>query len=132
NQYATVEAIGHLAAINQQVYNRQLVLFSVNHDRDLATALTLAEQELAVRKDAYGYDAYAWALLANGRTADADAAMTTALAFGTRDALLLYHAGEIDLELGNTALAHDRLTQALATTGALDPLASSKAKASLA
>jgi tetratricopeptide (TPR) repeat protein len=131
NQYATVEAIGHLAAINQQVYNRQLVLFSVNHDRDLASALTMAEQELAVRKDVYGYDAYAWALLANGRAADADAAMTTALAFGTRDPLLLYHAGEIALALGHTAQARDLLTQALGITGGLDPLAASNATASL-
>jgi tetratricopeptide (TPR) repeat protein len=132
NQYATVEAIGHLAAINQQVYNRQLVLFSVNHDRDLASALTLAEQELAVRKDVYGYDAYAWALLANGRAGDANVAMTTALAFGTRDPLLLYHAGEIALALGNSAQARDLLTQALGITGGLDPLAASKATASLA
>lgn len=132
NQYATVEAIGHLAAINQQVYNRQLVLFSVNHDRDLASALALAQQELAVRKDVYGYDAYAWALLANGRAEDANAAMSTALAFGTRDPLLLYHEGEIQLALGNKTQARDLLTQALGITGGLDPLAASKATASLA
>jgi tetratricopeptide (TPR) repeat protein len=131
-QYGTVEVIATLAAINQQVYNRQLVLFSVNHDRDLASALTLAEQELAVRKDVYGYDAYAWALLANGRAGDANVAMTTALAFGTRDPLLLYHAGEIALALGNSAQARDLLTQALGITGGLDPLAASKATASLA
>ena len=132
DQYATVEAIGHLAAINQQVYNRQLVLFSVNHDRDLANAVRLARQELKVRKDAYGYDAEAWALLANGRASDADAAMTKALAFGTRDALFLYHAGEIANGLGDTAKARDLLTRALAIDGALDPLAVAKAAASLA
>ena len=131
-QYATVEAIAHLAAINQYVYNRQLVLFDVNHDRDLATALTLAQQELAVRKDVYGYDADAWALLANGRAAEADAAMRVALGFGTHDALLLYHEGEIDLALGRTAEARAHLSQALAINGALDPLAASKATASLA
>lgn len=131
-QFATVEAIGHLAAVNQQVYNRQLVLFSVNHDRDLATALTLAQQELGVRHDAYGYDAYAWALNANGRPADADIVMVKALAFGTRDALLLYHAGEIKLALGDTAAARAYLTDALGISGALDPLAASKAAASLA
>lgn len=130
-QYATVEAIGHLAAINQEVYNRQLVLFSVNHDRDLADALALAEQELEVRKDVYGYDAEAWALLANGRAADADAAMARALAFGTRDAMLLYHAGEIALAVGDSAGARDLLGQALAIRGALDPLSASRAAASL-
>jgi tetratricopeptide (TPR) repeat protein len=131
DQYATVEAIGRLAAINQQVYNRQLVLFSVNHDRDLAEALRLAQQELEVRKDAYGYDAEAWALLANGRAADAEAAMTKALAFGTRDALLLYHSGEIANALGDTAKARDLLGQALAIDGALDPLSASRAQSTL-
>ena len=132
DQYATVEAIGHLAAINQQVYNRQLLLFSVNHGRDLATALTLAERELKDRHDVYGYDAYAWALLANGRAADADAAMTKALAFGTRDALVLYHDGEIKLALGDGAAARTLLQEALSIRGALDPLAASRAADSLA
>ena len=80
----------------------------------------------------YGYDSYAWALLANVRTSYASAAITTALGFGTRDPLLLYHAGEIALALGQTAHARDLLTQALAITGGLDPLAASKATASLA
>src|SRR5262249_638099 len=132
DQYATVEAIGGLAALNQQVYNRQLVLFSVNHDRDLAQALRLAQQELAVRKDVYGYGAEAWALLANGRAADADVAMRTALAFGTRDATLFYHAGEIAQALGDRGRARDLLDQALAIRGALDPLSMTRAQASLA
>ncbi len=131
DQYATVEAIGRLAALNQQVYNRQLVLFSVNHQRDLAEALRLAEQELAVRKDVYGYDTEAWALLANGRAADADVAMRAALAFGTRDAMLLYHAGEIANALGDQARARDLLGQALAIRGALDPLSAARAQTTL-
>jgi tetratricopeptide (TPR) repeat protein len=131
-QYATVEAIAHLAAVNQQVYNRQLLLFSVNHDRDVAQALALATQELAVRKDAYGYDAYAWALLANGRTADADAAIRQALAFGTKDALLDYHAGAIAAALGDASRARTLLAAALALPGGLDPLAASRAAATLA
>jgi tetratricopeptide (TPR) repeat protein len=130
-QYATVEAIAQLAALNRQVYNRQLVLFSVNHDRNVADALRLAEQELAVRKDVYGYDAEAWALLANGRAADADAAMQQALALGTRDALLDYHAGMIAAALGDTARARTSLTAALAIKGALDPLSAGRAQAAL-
>jgi predicted Zn-dependent protease len=132
NQYATVEAIANLAAINQQVYNRQIVLFSVNHDRDLAAALALATQELAVRKDVYGYDAYAWALLANGRAADADAAMQHGLGLGTRDALLWYHAGVIASAVGDTARAKTLLGEAVSLPGALDPLAASQATAALA
>lgn len=131
-QYATVEAIGHLAAINEQVFNRQLVLFSVNHGRDLAQALTLAQAEIAVRRDAYGYDALAWALLANGRPTEAQAAMRQALAFGTVDPLFQYHAGLIAQALGARDEAIDRLELALAATGGLDPLATSRAQAALA
>jgi len=130
-QYDTVLAIAQLQGSSGLVFNRQLVLFDVNHERDVATALQLAQKELAERRDVYGYDAEAWALLANGRAADADAAMTKALAIGTRDAMLLYHAGEIALGVGDPARARDLLQQSLAIKGALDPLSSAKARASL-
>jgi tetratricopeptide (TPR) repeat protein len=129
--YATVRAIASLQGSDGLIFNRQLVLFDVNHDRDVASALTLAEHELAERKDVYGYDAYAWALLANGRAADADAAMTSALALGTREALLLYHAAEIKLALGDRLTARTYLEAALGIRGALDPLAASRAAATL-
>jgi hypothetical protein len=131
-QYDTVEFIGNLAAINAQVYNRALVLFWVNHDRNAAQALALAENELQTRKDIYGWDAYAWALLANGRAADADAAMQNALAQGTHDALLSYHAGMIAAALGDSARAQANLRDALDLTGALDPLSAAKAADTLA
>jgi len=130
-QYDTVLAIARLQGSSGLVFNRQLVLFDVNHGRDLATALELADRELAERRDVYGYDADAWALLANGRAADAEAAMAKALALGTRDAMLLYHAGEIALASGDTVRARDLLQQSLAIRGALDPLSASKAQASL-
>jgi tetratricopeptide (TPR) repeat protein len=130
-EYETVEAIAHLAAVNEQVFNRQLVLFSVNHDRDLTEALRLAAAELTVRRDAYGYDAYAWALLANGRAAEADAALRQARAFGTVDPLLDYHAGLIAQALGRNDEARSLLQAALAHPGALDPLAAARAQAAL-
>jgi len=130
-QYATVLAVAQLQGSSGLVFNRQLVLFDVNHGRDLATALQLADRELAERGDVYGYDADAWALLANGRAAAADAAMTKALALGTRDAMLMYHAGEIALAVSDSTRARDLLTQSLAIRGALDPLSASKAQATL-
>lgn len=130
-QYATVEAIAHLGAVNEQVFNRQLVLFSVNHERDLAEALRLAQAEIAVRRDAYGYDALAWALLANGRATDADAAIRQAMAFGTADPLFAYHAGLIARSLDQPDRARSLLAAALAPAGALDPLATSRARAAL-
>lgn len=130
-QYATVLAIARLQG-GGLVYNRQLVLFEIDHDGDVASALVLAEREIAVRRDAYGYDAYAWALLANGRAAEADAAMANALASGIRDATLLFHAGAIKAALGETAAARALLGDALAIRGALAPLSAARAAATLA
>jgi tetratricopeptide (TPR) repeat protein len=132
-QYATVEAIARLQSGDSGlVYNRQLALFLVDHDGDAAEALTLAERELKVRKDVYGYDAYAWALLANGRAADADAAISTALDTGTRDARVLFHAGAIAHALGDDGRTRTLLEEALAIRGALDPLSAARAAAIVA
>jgi tetratricopeptide (TPR) repeat protein len=130
-QYATVHVIAQLQGSGGLVYNRQLALFEVNHGESAADALALAERELKDRKDVYGYDTYAWALLANGRAADADVAMTKALALGTRDATMLYHAGEIALGVGDHARARQLLEEAVGLRGALDPLASARATATL-
>lgn len=131
-QYATVLAIARLQGGNGLVYNRQQVLFAVDHGRDVEAALELAELELADRRDAYGLDAYAWALLAGGRAAEADAAMAEALETGIRDAMLLFHAGEIKAALGDAAAARRLLEDALAIRGALGPLSAVRAAAALA
>ena len=66
---------------------------------DLARALRPPGFEQVARKDIYGYDALAWALLANGRADEARAQMAEALALGTRDAKLLYHAAMVQAGL---------------------------------
>ncbi|HET7472315.1 MAG TPA: tetratricopeptide repeat protein [Candidatus Limnocylindrales bacterium] len=127
-QYATVDAIAGLQA---SLYNRQLVLFDVNHGRDVAAALTLAQNELATRKDVYGWDAFAWALLANGRAVEADDAMRRALALGTQDSLLDYHAGMIAKALGDHDRAVELLRRALARNPGFDPLQATRARTAL-
>ena len=131
-QYKTVRAIAQLQALQGKVYNRQLVLFDANHGENAAEAVSLAEGELAVRKDIYGWDVDAWALLAAGRAADADAAMQHALVLGTNDALLAYHAGMIAHGLGDDARAKTMLLRALALNPGFDPLQAVRARAVLA
>lgn len=131
-QYATVRAIAGLQALQAQVFNRQLVLFDVNHGRSLAEALSLAQRELAVRQDVYGWDADAWALLANGRAAEAESAMREALSQGTHDSLLDYHAGMIAHALGDDAQAASLLRSALERNAGFDPLQATRARALLA
>lgn len=113
-QYGTVEVIGTLAALNQQVYNRQLANFYSDHDVNVDQALDLALAELESRRDIYGYDSLAWAYYKNGRYEDAQAMMERALVLGTRDARLYYHAGMIALALEDEVQARDYLEQALA------------------
>jgi tetratricopeptide (TPR) repeat protein len=113
-QYDTVEFIGKLAALNQQIYNRQLANFYSDHDLKLDEALDLALGELESRKDIYGYDAAAWAYYKNGNYKDAQRMMDQAKALGTRDALLFYHAGMIAQALGDDNQARDLLQQAFA------------------
>ena len=58
-------------------------------------ALKLAERLMESRHDVWTLDAYAWALYANGRFKDADAALQQAIAVGLRNAQIFNHAGQI-------------------------------------
>src|SRR5262245_59707461 len=112
--YELVEYIGQLDAVNQVLYNRELAYFYADHDVKLDTALQLAHRELTVRQDIYAYDLLAWTLTKNGRHAEAQAAMISALRLGTQDARLFYHAGMIAHALGDADQARTHLERALA------------------
>jgi tetratricopeptide (TPR) repeat protein len=130
-QYAAVDFIASLGTAEAEVFNRELALFEASHGRNVAHALRLAEAELAERRDAYGYDAYAWALYANGRAAEALAPARTALALGTRDARLIYHLGMIEIAAGEVAAGQAHLREALALNPAFDPLGVRRAQEAL-
>jgi tetratricopeptide (TPR) repeat protein len=76
-------------------YHRAWSLFLLDHNRRIAEVLANAEQEIATRKDIYGFDLLAWALYRSGRKDEARAAMSKALSTGARDPLLLRHAALI-------------------------------------
>jgi len=79
----------------------------------LTEALDLAQKELEVRHDVYTWDALAWALYKNGKLAEAAKASEKAMRFGTRDSLLLFHAGMIAEGQGQQEQARTDLKQAL-------------------
>ena len=95
-------------------YHRAWSLHLLDHARDVAAVLGNVRRELETRRDVYGYDLLAWALHGSGRDQDARAPMARALALGTQDAVLYYHAGMIDLAAGDTAAARSQLQHALA------------------
>jgi len=131
-QYALVERIGTLARAGGGIYDRQLILFAADHGRGVDQAVSAAEISLERRKDVYGYDAYAWALLAAGRIDDAAAAIDDAMALGTPDPRIAYHAGMIAMASGQESEARALLQRAVAASAALPPLQVERARDALA
>jgi tetratricopeptide (TPR) repeat protein len=89
------------------------------------------QEEIRTREDIYGYDLLAWALHKSGRDAEARIAMEQALAQGTRDAMLYYHAGIIARGLHDESSARHYLEQALAVNPSFDPFGPVTARAVL-
>ncbi|MBW3629741.1 MAG: tetratricopeptide repeat protein [Gemmatimonadetes bacterium] len=105
----------------KSAYHRDWSLFLLDRGSQTEEVLARAETELKTRRDVYGYDLLAWALHKVGRNQEAAAAMKTALRLGTRDAMLLYHAGMIDRALGNDASAAKHLAEALRINPSFHP-----------
>jgi len=98
-------------------YHRAWSLFLLDHRRHVATVYKKVLVELRTRRDVYGFDLLAWALHAHGRDVEAKRAMARALAQGTQDAQLFYHAAVIERSLGNESQA----SQLFARMRALQP-----------
>ncbi|HTE18615.1 MAG TPA: tetratricopeptide repeat protein [Armatimonadota bacterium] len=116
-QYRQKALAGYLAAVAEGNigYYRHLANYYADTAKDPAEALKWARKDLEVRKDAHAYDTLAWAHYRAGNTAEALAAIKKALAPGTRDAELFYHAGLIFHRANQDALARTYLRRALET-----------------
>lgn len=90
----------------------ELALFFADHD-DPRQALAAAEAEWAKRESIHVADAIAWALHVNGRDEEAARYARRALSLGTEEGLFLYHAGMIELGLGDREAARRYLREAL-------------------
>lgn len=85
-------------------FHRAWSLFLLDHNRSQAAVLAKVQEEIRQRKDIYGYDLLAWAMLKNGRPLEAAAAMHQALKLGTHDPQLFHHAAVIDSAATRAAL----------------------------
>ena len=113
---AIVEATRRL-----QRNDRQIAMIDADRGHDVEGALGVAEQALASRHDIYGYDAVAWCAFHAGHLARAREAMPHALALGTEDARLYYHAGMIARAAGDLPGARRDLAHALRINPRFDP-----------
>jgi tetratricopeptide (TPR) repeat protein len=91
---------------------RTFALYLATRKEQVATAVKLANDELANRADVFTLDALAWALSASGRVEEAYSTMKKALAEGTQDARLFYHAGIIFEDVGQKEEGKRWLTKA--------------------
>jgi tetratricopeptide (TPR) repeat protein len=74
---------------------RTLALYLATRHESPETALRLARAEFDSRSDVFSHDALAWSLAAAGNLDEAHGEMQRALAEGTQDARLFFHAGII-------------------------------------
>ncbi len=112
-QLDLLEFISKLNPINARLFYRELALFYADHDLKLKESVELAKKELEVRHDIYTWDILAWVLFKNDRVLEASEAMQKALALGTGDALLDFHGGMIEFQLGHTKQAQELFKRAL-------------------
>lgn len=112
-QYALVGAIQQLFAANGVNTDLELALFDADHGRDPAIAVDRAREQYAERPSVVAADVLAWTLYRSGDDTGAREASRQALRLGTRNPLMLFHAGMIEARLGNTGSATDYLQAAL-------------------
>lgn len=110
-----------LAATGARADPRTFALFLATRGEDAPLALRLASVELESRRDVFTYDAVAWAQLAAGDISKARENIRLALAEGTRDSRLLFHAGAIAAAAGATTEALEFFTKARAIEKTLLP-----------
>jgi tetratricopeptide (TPR) repeat protein len=121
-----------VAVLNQPgPFHRGWSLLLLEQGREVPEVLARARAELATRRDVYGWDLLAWSLYRSGRAPEAVPATDHALALGTRDAMLWYHAGMIRLAAGDSAGGRNALRTALRINPLWDPFQPDSARAAL-
>jgi tetratricopeptide (TPR) repeat protein len=101
---------------------RTLALFYATKSREPREALRLARAAYAERQDIYSSDVLAFALYRNGELAEALPLARQAIALGTPDARLLFHAGLIEAAGGDKHQGRALMQRALALNPSFDRL----------
>lgn len=129
-QFAVVrlqQRLQQAAGVNTDL---ELALFEADHG-DATAALAVAEAEWAKRRSIHVADAYAWALHANGRDAEALRVAKQAARLGTRSASFAYHRGMIEKSLGQQEAAQRSLARALELNPHFSPFHAKRAQSAL-
>jgi tetratricopeptide (TPR) repeat protein len=131
-QYALVGAMQQLFAANGVDTDLELALFNADHGHDPQAAVALARAAYERRPSIKAADTLAWALYKAGQPAEARRYADDALRLGTKDSLMLFHAGMIAKAQGDRTTARARLGEALALNPNFSPLYAPQARVALA
>jgi tetratricopeptide (TPR) repeat protein len=113
-QYATIAIIQRLLEANGVKTDLETAMFDADHMIRPKATLALARLAHSERPSIDGDDVLAWALERNGQCSQALVYSKQALRLGTRDALKMFHRGEIERCLGHMAAARTWFARALA------------------
>jgi tetratricopeptide (TPR) repeat protein len=130
-QYSLVRAEEQLFRANGVNVDLELSLFESDHG-DPEAGLQTARTEWDRRHSIHVADALAWALHQNGDDRQAARYSRSALHLGTQSALFNYHAGMIQLALGNTDAARAFLSRAISINPHFSILYAQEAASTLA
>ena len=130
-QYALVDAMQALYRENGVDTDVEMALFEVDHGRNLDNAVKQAEAGYKRHPSIRAADVLAWTLFKMGNVSEAAHYSTESLRLGTKDALLLFHAGMIQSALGNRDAAIGYLQAALTINPHFSLLYANQAQAEL-
>lgn len=130
-QYRLFEELTKQFEANGEKPDVDATLFYANHGQP-ERALAIAEENIQTRSFLMVQDSYAWSLHNIGRHAEALEWSRKARSLGMRNANLYYHAGMINLALGDKAAAEADLKTALEINPQFSPLRSRTARDTLA
>jgi len=108
-QYRLAESAWQSDAPEPSRYAR----FLSERGRRLNDAIRLAREAASDRRDIFTEDALAWAYFQTGHIEQAKAAMSIAMATGSRDRVIRYHAAEIARATGDTEAAKRYVAESL-------------------
>jgi tetratricopeptide (TPR) repeat protein len=126
--YGTVDVVARLESV-QQLASRAIIVSRADRGVDTSAAVRDARAELRVRQDVHGYDALAWALLADGRRTRQQR-WPTALARGTSTRDSCCTPGS-PTRRRQWRAGHRTADQGLDLSPTLDPLLTDRARTAL-
>ena len=112
-EYGVIKEIESFNRANGKDTEAELILFAADQDDNIDEVLASARHQFERQPNIKITDALAWCLYKARQFAAAKTTIDQALALGTKDPLMLYHAGMIHLSLGERENAKKYLAEAL-------------------